>query len=165
MLVLLLLTIHFLQVRTPSHSCMFLPTRCLTLGIQSALAAVLVMTGPPVPPSLVQLLLTGGVSKAPPVSSASDAELKRVDVQEGYQLELAPGSAISCLVSFAPQQERRVFFAGKKGFLVHIQTTIEKISDQESGVLFHLVVVLTAGGAGRMALLLWRTGVKGCSRT
>jgi hypothetical protein len=63
-------------------------------------------------PPVLQLLLTGCVSKVPPVSTASDAELKRVDVQEGYQLELAPGSAISCLVSFAPQQERRVFFAG-----------------------------------------------------
>lgn len=33
-------------------------------------------------------------------------------LQEGYQVDLVPGSAIKCVVSFAPGQERRVYFAG-----------------------------------------------------
>lgn len=61
----------------------------------------------------VQLLSTGAVSKAPPVPAVTEAELKQVDIQEGYQVDLIPGAAIPCVVSFAPGQERRVYFAGK----------------------------------------------------
>ena len=48
----------------------------------------------------------------PPVPTVSESDLKQVDIQEGYQVDLAPGSALPCVVSFAPGQERRVYFAG-----------------------------------------------------
>jgi hypothetical protein len=59
-----------------------------------------------------QLLLSGSVSRLPPVPTVTEADLKQVDIQEGYQVDLAPGSAVPCVVSFAPGQERRVYFAG-----------------------------------------------------
>jgi hypothetical protein len=59
-----------------------------------------------------QLLRVGSIACSPPVPTVSEADLKQVDVQEGYQVDLAPGSALPCVVSFAPGQERRVFFAG-----------------------------------------------------
>jgi hypothetical protein len=62
-------------------------------------------------PSL-QLLLSGSVLRLPPVPTVSEAELKQVDIQEGFQVDLAPGAAVPCVVSFAPGQERRVYFAG-----------------------------------------------------
>jgi hypothetical protein len=65
----------------------------------------------------VQLLLSGGVSRLPPVPTVTEADLKQVDIQEGYQVDLAPGSAVPCVVSFAPGQERRVYFAGGSGVL------------------------------------------------
>jgi hypothetical protein len=55
------------------------------------------------------------VSRLPPVPTVTEADLKQVDIQEGYQVDLAPGSAVPCVVSFAPGQERRVYFAGGLG--------------------------------------------------
>lgn len=60
----------------------------------------------------MQLLLIGTISPSPPVPTVTEADLKQVDIQEGYQVDLAPGSALQCVVSFAPGQERRVYFAG-----------------------------------------------------
>jgi hypothetical protein len=64
------------------------------------------------PYRLPQLLRVGCVAFTPPVPTVSEADLKQVDIQEGYQVDLAPGSALPCVVSFAPGQERRVYFAG-----------------------------------------------------
>lgn len=60
---------------------------------------------------LQELLTVGSITKACPVPSASDQELKEADIHEGMQVELVPGSAIGCVVSFAPGQERKVYFA------------------------------------------------------
>ncbi|KAF6253025.1 hypothetical protein COO60DRAFT_1704014 [Scenedesmus sp. NREL 46B-D3] len=46
------------------------------------------------------------ISRLPPVPTVSEADLRQVDIQEGYQVDLAPGSAVPCVVSFAPGQER-----------------------------------------------------------
>lgn len=59
-----------------------------------------------------QLLISGVISHSPPVPTITEADLKQVDIQEGYQVDLAPGAAVPCVVSFAPGQERRVYFAG-----------------------------------------------------
>jgi hypothetical protein len=64
------------------------------------------------PVLLLQLLRVGYVACSPPVPTVSESDLKQVDIQEGYQVDLAPGSALPCVVSFAPGQERRVYFAG-----------------------------------------------------
>jgi len=61
---------------------------------------------------VLQLLRVGYIACSPPVATVSEADLKQVDIQEGYQVDLAPGSALPCVVSFAPGQERRVYFAG-----------------------------------------------------
>jgi hypothetical protein len=62
----------------------------------------------------LQLLRVGCVACCPPVPTVSEADLKQIDIQEGYQVDLAPGSALPCVVSFAPGQERRVYFAGAR---------------------------------------------------
>lgn len=51
--------------------------------------------------------------------AVSEAELKQADVQEGHQVDLAAGSALPCVVSFAPGQERRVYFAGVRFVALH----------------------------------------------
>lgn len=61
----------------------------------------------------LQLLRVGCIAFTPPVPTVSESDLKQVDIQEGYQVDLAPGSALPCVVSFSPGQERRVYFAGK----------------------------------------------------
>eukprot|EP00878_Enallax_costatus_P032335 GHUV01035528.1.p1 GENE.GHUV01035528.1~~GHUV01035528.1.p1 ORF type:complete len:114 (-),score=19.71 GHUV01035528.1:263-604(-) len=60
----------------------------------------------------VQLLSSGVISQSPSTPVVTEADLKQVDIQEGYQVDLAPASALQCVVSFAPGQERRVYFAG-----------------------------------------------------
>eukprot|EP00775_Hariotina_reticulata_P010403 gene10403-10561_t len=51
---------------------------------------------------LQELLLSGGVSLSPPVPTVSEVDLKQVDVQEGYQVDLAPGPAAGIVLSVAP---------------------------------------------------------------
>ena len=65
----------------------------------------------PDPPPPAQLLTTGGISKAPPIATLTDAELRAADVQEGFTVDLHPAASIPAVVSFTPGVERRVFFS------------------------------------------------------
>ncbi|KAG2445623.1 hypothetical protein HXX76_000233 [Chlamydomonas incerta] len=64
---------------------------------------------------LHNVLATGATSRRPPPACPlppnGDVELREWDVMEGQEVELQAGSAISCIVSFSPGQERRVYFA------------------------------------------------------
>ncbi|GFR43644.1 hypothetical protein Agub_g4746, partial [Astrephomene gubernaculifera] len=64
---------------------------------------------------LHQLLQRGATGRKPPptcpVPQSGDVEGREWDVQEGQEVELEASSAIPCIVSFAPGQERRVYFA------------------------------------------------------
>ncbi|GLC45077.1 hypothetical protein PLESTB_001465900 [Pleodorina starrii] len=61
------------------------------------------------------LLCRGATERTPPATvpppPGADAEGREWDVAEGQEVELQAGSAIPCIVSFAPGQERRVYFA------------------------------------------------------
>ncbi|KAF8073073.1 ema [Scenedesmus sp. PABB004] len=96
---------------------------------------------------LRELLASGAVPAAPPVATLSEAELKQVDIQEGFQVDLAPGSALPCVVSFAPGQERRVYFAVaglSRKQLTAMQAGGADAAEQAPGLLHSLPVAVLA---------------------
>ncbi|KAG2483345.1 hypothetical protein HYH03_017793 [Edaphochlamys debaryana] len=68
---------------------------------------------------LHELLQRGATSRRPPPAcplpgggaEAGGVEAREGDILEGQEVELQAGSAIPCIVSFSPGQERRVYFA------------------------------------------------------
>lgn len=60
---------------------------------------------------VVRVLRYGGPSRDPPIPVPPDADQRLMDISEGQQVELLASAAIPCVVSFAPGQERRVYFS------------------------------------------------------
>jgi len=60
---------------------------------------------------LLQLLRNGKSSPEPPLPSVPEMDQRHLDINEGQQVDFQPSAAIPCVVSFAPGQERRVYFS------------------------------------------------------
>ncbi|GBF91765.1 hypothetical protein Rsub_04069 [Raphidocelis subcapitata] len=83
----------------------------LSQSARSALEAYLAVQRVVALLQLRELLTTGAISKAPPIATLTDAELRAADVQEGFTVDLHPGASIPAVVSFTPGLERRVYFS------------------------------------------------------
>ena len=58
-----------------------------------------------------QLLSRGSYDSHAPMPAPNGWEARGLDISEGHQVELQASSAIPCIVSFSPGQERRVYFS------------------------------------------------------
>ena len=58
-----------------------------------------------------QLLSRGSYDSSAPLPAPPGWEARGLDINEGHQVELQASSAIPCIVSFSPGQERRVYFS------------------------------------------------------
>lgn len=58
-----------------------------------------------------QLMSRGSYDSHAPLPAPNGWEARGLDINEGHQVELQASSAIPCIVSFSPGQERRVYFS------------------------------------------------------